>query len=168
MNHEDFQLFVDLDGVLVDFDAGVRRATGKDPAELHPKSMWPVLAKTPGFYDALEWTPDGRKLWNAVKPFGPAILTGLPLGKWAERQKRSWCLRELGQNVPVVTGLARHKAELAAEWLEVNGLADKVPVLIDDRLKIREDWESAGGRFILHLNTESSLEALGNLGFPID
>lgn len=162
-----FHLFVDLDGVLVDFNTGVRRVTGKDPTELTPKSMWPILAKSSGFYDRLDWMADGRELWEAVQPFKPTILTGLPLGKWAEPQKRSWCSRELGEDIPVITGLARRKAELAVDWLEKNGLEEKIPVLIDDRLKIKENWESVGGRFILHLDTPTSLIALEELGFPI-
>ena len=165
--HERYQLFVDLDGVLVDFDDGVRRITGREPAELSPRAMWPILARTRGFYDGLGWTKDGRTLWKAVRGFSPAVLTGLPLGKWAEPQKRSWCARELGAEVPVITGLSRHKADLAAAWLDGAGLAGRIPVLIDDRLKLQEPWESAGGRFILHLDAASSLAALGELGFPV-
>ena len=167
MNPDRYQLFVDLDGVLADFDAGVRRATGSDPSEWHPRVMWPLLARTPGFYDSLDWTADGRLLWDAVRGFGPVILTGLPLGKWAEPQKRSWCSRELGEDVPVITGLSRHKAELAAAWLYGNGLGEKTPVLVDDRLKQKEDWEAAGGRFVLHLDAPSSITALTELGFPM-
>jgi len=160
-----YQLFVDLDGVLADFEKGVRRITGKEPAELHPRQMWPVIAGTKGFYEHLEWMKDGKELWGAVFGFKPVILTGLPMGKWAEPQKRSWCERELGADIPVITGMSRHKAELAVSWLEENGLGDKIPVLIDDRLNLQEPWESAGGIFILHLNTEGSLKELQKLGF---
>lgn len=162
----DYQLFLDLDGVLVDFDAGVRLAVGKDPAELHPSQMWPVLAKTPGFYDRLSWMADGRELWNAVAHLEPTILTGLPMGKWAEPQKRNWCSRELGNEVPVITGLSRHKAEMALAWLDDNGRRERIPVLVDDRLRLAESWQAMGGRFILHLNAQSSISALQDLGFP--
>lgn len=167
MNHSDYQLFVDLDGVLVDFDSGVRHATGKDPAELTPRQMWPVLARTTGFYDSLSWMSDGRELWEALRTYSPAILTGLPMGKWAEPQKRSWCSRELGDEIPVITGMSRKKAELALEWLEKQNEERRTPVLIDDRLKIKESWETAGGIFVLHLDAETSLEALRGLSFPV-
>ncbi len=158
-----YQLFVDLDGVLVDFDKGVRRATGKEPSELRPQNMWPAIAGTKGFYDRLGWMPDGRELWSAVKDLNPVILTGLPMGKWAEPQKRSWCERELGPKIPVITGMSRDKAELALTWLEENGMPDKTPILIDDRLKIKELWEAAGGIFILHLDAAGSIEALNTV-----
>jgi hypothetical protein len=89
------------------------------------------------------------------------------MGKWAEPQKRSWCERELGADIPVVTGMSRNKAQLALSWLEENGLSGKIPVLIDDRLKLQEPWNAAGGIFILHLNTDDSLEKLRELGFPV-
>lgn len=167
MRMEGYQLFVDLDGVLADFDEGVRRITGKDPAELHPRRMWPAIAKTRGFYDSLNWMSDGRVLWDAVQDFDPVILTGLPMGKWAEPQKRSWCERELGPEIPVVTGMSRKKAELAAQWMEENGLGGRIPVLVDDRLKMKEAWEASGGHFILHLDAPGSIKELKALGYPI-
>lgn len=162
-----FQLFVDLDGVLADFDAGVKRAAGLLPGELHASRMWPILAKTPGFYDKLPWMSDGRELWAALRNFSPAILTGLPSGKWAEAQKRSWCARELGPSVPVITGLSREKTELAYSWMEEHDITNKVPVLVDDRLKLKERWEDYGGIFIYHLNAQSSLADLKELGYPV-
>lgn len=167
MSIDKYQLFVDLDGVLADFDEGVRRITGKEPAELHPRSMWPAIAKTKGFYDGLNWMSDGRDLWAAVKDYNPAILTGLPMGKWAEPQKRSWCKRELGPDIPVITGMSRRKAELAAQWMEDEGLGDRKPVLVDDRLKMKEAWEAAGGLFVLHLNASGSIRELADLGYPL-
>jgi len=162
-----FQLFVDLDGVLADFEKGVRLITGKEPSELHPRSMWPAIARSRDFYNHLEWMPDGKNLWQAVKSFHPVILTGLPMGKWAEPQKRSWCERELGKEIPVITGMSRHKTELALQWMEENGFSEKRPILIDDRLKLKEPWKAAGGQFILHLNSAESIGELKNMGFPI-
>ena len=160
----DYQLFIDLDGVLVDFDGGVTRAAGRPPSELRPSEMWPVLARTPGFYARLDWLEGGRDLWEAVRPFGPAVLTGLPMGKWAEPQKREWCGRELGADVPVITGFARDKPALAAAWMEERGLAGRRPLLVDDRLKTQEPWEDAGGVFVLHLDAGRTLGALRDLG----
>ncbi len=162
-----YQLFVDLDGVLADFNLGVRRAAGREPAELQPRRMWPLLARTPGFYARLEWMSDGPELWNALRPFAPVILTGMPMGQWAEPQKRQWCREKLGGHIPVLTGLSRHKPELARQWLEEQQQTGKIPLLIDDRLKQKEPWEDAGGVFILHLETESSLQALRELGFTL-
>jgi len=150
------ELFVDLDGVLADFDAGVKRATGSYPDELPPRRMWPQLARADGFYEHLDWMPDGRRLWDAVEPLRPTILTGLPLGRWAEPQKRAWCARELGEEVPVITCMSRDKAARAREAVPDG----RTPVLVDDRERLRESWERMGGIFVHHTDAESTLRAL--------
>jgi len=149
-------LFVDMDGVLVNFDAGVHSVTGRLPSELGPRAMWPRLARTPGFYDNLDWLADGRELWAQVGALQPTILTGLPLGKWAEPQKRAWCTRELGPDVPVITCMSRDKHSRAREAAP----AEAVPVLIDDRDSLREKFEAAGGVFIHYTGTESAMAQL--------
>jgi hypothetical protein len=159
-----YQLFIDLDGVLVDFDNGVRRITGRHPSEMEPRSMWPILAKSKGFYDRLDWLDGGRVLWEAVKDTGPAILTGLPLGRWADPQKRSWCRRELGPDIPVISGMSRDKPRLASQWLEDEERTHLQPVLVDDRLKIKEPWEAEGGIFVLHLDIQRTLAELKEVG----
>jgi len=154
-----YKLFIDLDGVLADFEKGVLEATGKEIGELSPKRMWPILAKTPGFYAKLKWMADGKELWDYVKDYNPTILTGLPLGQWAESQKRQWCNRELGKDVPVICCMTRNKASAAMEITS----GDEIPLLVDDRLKTKEPWEDMGGIFIFHRNSSSSIEELRNL-----
>ncbi|MFW5683966.1 MAG: hypothetical protein ACOC1I_03870 [Spirochaetota bacterium] len=154
-----YKIFVDLDGVLVDFEAGVKDVTGHRPDSLSARVMWGRLARTPGFYEHLDWTPDGRRLWRAVRPLDPVILTGLPLGSWAEPQKRAWCARELGADVPVITCMSRNKARRAREATP----AEARPVLVDDREWLRESWEAMGGLFVHHTSAARSIEALESL-----
>jgi hypothetical protein len=154
-----YKLYLDLDGVLVNFEKGVLMATGQEVGELSPRRMWPILAKTPGYYANLEWMPDGRELWEFSQNFSPTILTGLPLGKWAEPQKRKWCQRELGKNIPVICCMTRDKAKMAFEDCE-DGLT---PILVDDRLKTQESWEEMGGIFIFHTSAKNSITRLKEL-----
>lgn len=154
-----YQLFVDLDGVLVDFSSGVERITGEQPSQLAPRKMWPQLARTPGFYEHLEWTEDGPVLWDAVKDLDPIILTGLPLGRWAEPQKRAWCARELGPDVPVITCMSRNKAIRARETTPEG----QTPVLVDDRNWLRESWEKMGGVFVHHTDAATSIREIETL-----
>ncbi|CAM9945870.1 unnamed protein product [Ascophyllum nodosum] len=102
-------IFCDLDGVLVDFDKGVRRVMGTSPDQLKRSDMWRGLAKAKKFYAKLDWMPDGRELWNGIVDLHPTILTGLPMGNWAEPQKREWCKKELGGDVFVITCMSRDK-----------------------------------------------------------
>ncbi len=156
-----YVLFVDLDGVLVDFDAGVQKLFGKPPSALDPRKMWSSLARTAGFYEFLPWMPEGRALWEILAVYQPCILTGVPRGSWAAPQKKAWCRRELGADVPVITCLSREKAKFGRQYAQ----DENIPVLIDDREKLRDAWEEMGGIFVHHVHNEGSLQILADIDF---
>ena len=159
-----YQLFLDLDGVLVDFEMGVLKTTGRLPMQLQLSKMWTRLERTPSFFEHLPWTHDGQNLWTSTQHLQPFILTGLPRGEWAAAQKRAWCKRELGVNVPVLTCPSKDKADIA--WRHL--LAHQTPVLIDDRTKHQTRWEQSGGVFIHHTSAASSIAALYALNILSD
>ncbi|HEY0835051.1 MAG TPA: hypothetical protein VGE72_14190 [Azospirillum sp.] len=149
------KLFLDLDGVLADFDLGVKAVTGKRPEELPMKVMWRELSRHPDFFGTLDFMHDAQELWAYCAPHEPTILTGLPLGSWAPEQKRRWVAHMLGPHVRVITCMARDKHRYAGPG----------HVLVDDREKARDPWVAAGGAFILHTSAKSSIAALKALGF---
>ncbi|MBP2227376.1 hypothetical protein J2847_000656 [Azospirillum agricola] len=148
-------LFLDLDGVLADFDRGVVAATGKRPEQLPMKEMWRALSRHPDFFGTLEFMHDAQELWAFCAPHRPTILTGLPLGSWAPAQKTRWVARMLGADVPVITCMARDKPRHGGPGT----------VLVDDRERAQEPWEAAGGAFILHRSAAESIAMLSKLGF---
>nr|WP_209988844.1 hypothetical protein [Azospirillum picis] len=148
-------MFLDLDGVLADFDRGVVATTGKRPEQLAMKDMWRALSRHDDFFGTLEFMHDAQELWAFCAPHRPTILTGLPLGSWAPEQKKRWVARMLGAHVPVITCMARDKARYATPG----------SVLVDDREKARAPWEAAGGHFILHRSAAGSIAELVALGF---
>lgn len=148
-------LYVDLDGVLADFDRGVLELCGLPPrhVDLSIRQMWRALAKAPDFFGSLELMPDAMTLWERCLPLAPTILTGLPHGGWAEPQKRAWCARVLGPEVPVITCMSRDKPQWSAPG----------HVLIDDRISAQDPWEAEGGTFVLHTSVETTLLELERL-----
>ena len=159
-----YRLFLDLDGVLAHFDQGIYRITGSFPHQITVRELWKAASKADGFFTHLPWMPDGRVLWEATCGLSPTILTGLPLGNWAEPQKRAWCTRELGPDVPVITCMARDKIKHAKAILKKG----EIPVLVDDRPKHRPLWHDGGGIFIHHTSVQNSLKALEDLGFLLN
>jgi len=94
---KDYHILCDLDGVLADFNAGVEQLCGKRPHELTPRVLWKkIFGRRKAFFEHLPWTHDGERLWQAIRPLRPDILTGVPRGKAAQDQKYAWCKRELG------------------------------------------------------------------------
>ena len=163
-------LFLDLDGVIVDFDAGVI-AAGIEPAPFNAPgrsrgAMWKALARVPAFFSRLPWMAGGAELWRLAEPHAPTIVTGLPLGEWAAPQKRVWCTRELGAHVRVITCMARQKAHFAGEVVAgVPGSHLGGAVLVDDNADARDPWEAAGGLFIHHTDIAKTLRELRTIGF---
>lgn len=149
------KLFLDLDGVLADFDRGVEAVTGRRPHELAPSQMWPALARHKEFYATLAMMVDAHELWAFCRPYNPVILTGLPRGDWAEPQKRRWVANMLGADVEVITTMSRDKHKFASPGA----------VLVDDRRKLKEAWEAAGGVFVHHVDAARSIAAFKRLGF---
>ena len=140
---KNFFVFMDLDGVLVNFEKGVVEACGgKLPTELDSGDMWTMIGDTKDFYTNLEWHDDGKKLWEWFKSYKPVVITGLPLGTWAEPQKREWCRKNLGDDVEVICCLSEDKQNFIRDGYK--------SLLIDDRLSNCEAWKAAGGSAIHH------------------
>jgi hypothetical protein len=144
------KLFLDLDGVLADFDRGIVALTGRRPDEQPLRAMWRAVARAPDFFAELAFTRDGEALWAFCRPLRPTILTGLPIGDWAAPQKRRWVAAKLGADVPVITCMSRDKPRYAAPG----------HVLVDDRVSAREGWERRGGVFVHHRSARQTIAAL--------
>lgn len=152
----DPRLFLDCDGVLADFDAGVEKLLGmsaRDFERRHSRgAFWGRLAKAPDFYARLPLMSDANALFEAVKHLHPTILTGLPLGKWAAPQKVAWA-EEHFPGTPVITCMARDK----------HRFMDPGDVLVDDHENHRAAYEAHGVHFIHHKNARDSLRQLAEI-----
>jgi hypothetical protein len=166
-----FVLFCDLDGVLADFDSGVIKMTGRHPDAMAKAQMWRAVAgcgERNGFFGSLDWMADGQHLWDAIKHAGPTILTGCPMSDRdkAAKQKRGWCARHLGPEIPVITCMSSDKRNFI---VKSGQRTPKLPwvapysILIDDRRRNGKSWEAAGGLFVMHRNTAETLSALRDL-----
>jgi 5'(3')-deoxyribonucleotidase len=152
------RLFLDADGVLADFDRGVRELLKLRPKEFIAKhgrgTFWKRLANAENFYGVLPEMPDAQLLFEAVKHLKPTILTGLPLGSWAAPQKVEWAAEHF-PGVPIITCMAADKHQHM----------HRGDVLVDDREKHRAAYEEAGVVFVHHKNAEDSLRQLAKI-FP--
>lgn len=153
------QIWLDCDGVLADMDEKILSLFGMSNAEevLGKGTFWRMVAAHPGFYANLKVMPGAYKLVRGAKALcheyglpGPRILTGLPLGDWAEPQKQAWRLKNF-PDLNMKACMAKDKC------LHKNSAID---ILIDDRLQYATKWEESGGIFIHHTDVDRSLYLL--------
>lgn len=154
-------LFIDLDGVLADFDKSAAGQMGTDNISKYEfvwgtKKFWDKINEDPEFFANLDPMSDYWELWGAVAPLDPTILTALPKtdAYRVEQQKRQWVADYIGDSVPVICCLTKDKPNFCLPG----------DVLIDDRAINREAWLAAGGTYIIHTSAARSIAALEALG----
>lgn len=147
------QLFIDMDGVVADFDAfylekfGVRLDRDSD---VDPPGMWDNIKSIGTFYLDLPPMKDCHELWRGAKLLHPkpVFITGVPYSVMdAEAHKREWLKRHIGEDAEIVCCRSRDK--------RLHGKPGDI--LIDDWFKYRHLWEEMGGVFILHSSAADSL-----------
>lgn len=151
------QLFLDCDGVLADFDRAAKKLFGMPPRqaeeELGSQEFWARIHRQKTFYRNLPLKPDARLLFDTIADLHPIILTGCPIGGWAEPQKVDWAAEHF-PGTEIVTCMSREK------YLHMQ----PGDVLVDDYLKYRDLWQEAGGIFIHHTSAKSTIAALKRVG----
>ena len=161
------KIYFDMDGVLADFDRGVREMCGMETLDQGTRSpaqddlMWEAIRKIDHFYDKLELMPGAKEMFDAV--FGAygdrcEILTGIPKEKrgiiTAAEDKINWMKRILSDQIKV------NICYRAEKILKCTG---PETILIDDLKKNIDEWQAAGGTGILHVNVEETMKELKKL-----
>lgn len=155
------RLFLDMDGVLADFDAGANAALGTENSYkwewiYGTKAFWERLFANPNFFGDLPPMPDALHLYGNVRHLRPIVLTALPKSDAGavDTQKRAWIEKYLGPDVEVITCLTHEKP----------GYCEPGDVLVDDRAVNRDAWVDRGGHYVQHVSAVDTLSQLSSLG----
>lgn len=151
-------LYVDMDGVLVDFDGFIKRQFGKNFKELNNDWVWNELAKYKDLYAILDPTIDAFELWDAINHLNPQILTAVPSKIEMQRaplDKIEWVKKYLGKNVEVKFGPYSIDKQ---KWCKPGD------VLIDDNYLNVSQWNDKGGIGILHSVADNTIKQLKSKG----
>ncbi len=150
------KIYFDMDGVLADFNRGVRELCHFEPVDQNSKEsseekdneMWSKVREVEHFYDKLEPMPGAIEMFNEIRKKNGnicEILTGIPRPRRgiadAAEDKKKWIRRYLGEDI--VVNIV-YRAE------KINFCQGKEYVLIDDLKKNIKEWEAAGGTGILY------------------
>lgn len=150
------EIFLDLDGVMFDFDGGVKRITGKFPHELDKREMWKRINSTRDFFFNLDLLPRAMEMYRYIKTLEMThdvktrILTGLPSMTGSADQKRRAVAQYIDQDLEVIVLPSKNKV------LHAKPNA----ILIDDREEMTSPWSRQGGFAILHRSVDETIEIL--------
>lgn len=152
-------IFLDLDGVLANFDKAAGQIVGGDHYRYTfiygDPVLWVRLHSDPNFFLNMEMMPGAKLLLKSIgQPF--KVLTALPKTNSAEvdRQKRAWVAAHVCPNAPVITCFSKDKPDYCQPG----------DILIDDRAINMAEWVAKGGRFILHESVMGTIARLEELG----
>jgi len=143
-------LYLDLDGVLADFDSHAENlvtASGEDVRS--ERDWWRILKQDNHFFLNLDPMPYAMAIWKAARSVthDVQILTALPKENTfpnAMNDKSAWVARHFGKNVKVNFGpYSKDK------WRH----ARPGDILVDDRLSNIQEWKNlAKCPAILHIH----------------
>jgi 5'(3')-deoxyribonucleotidase len=155
------KLYVDMDGVLSDFDAAFRSINGSSSDRVKFRK---AVMENKIFRD-LNFMPDTEQLLNhlkTLKDIDIEILTSVGtydpfVGQEVKNQKTKW-LKE--RNINYKPNFVRSKAEKATYALNTS-MSYKFPnILIDDSTGCIDPFNAAGGRGILHKTAAETITLL--------
>lgn len=181
--HQSVAVYLDLDGVLADYEAKVR-AMGFDCRGLNVPSNRLAAEDRErkariqdaiifsDFYRRLPLLADAEQLYMAVAPLKPVILTAAPRFGFSDDQsdafrhaalmKRIWCREQLGladdSRFICTTSDRKHHY--------IGRMPGSLQVLIDDRHDNVERWRASGGIAVLHTSAAESISAFNKILGP--
>lgn len=150
------KLFVDMDGVLADFDRHLYETFGYWPGDKHDKFMWKDILGSKSFFRYIPPFYNAKRFIDLIEYLDrgkPYILTACPHSDYPDiaKQKIEWIKEHIGDYhvLPVIGG--RNKG------LFLDRPRD---ILIDDMEKNTLAWQEYGGRGILHKDYNTTFEQL--------
>ena len=154
----DYKIYLDMDGVLVDFDQQFKDLTGMMPREFEAKhgstGFWEAIDKAGvGFWRGMSWMPGGEALYNRASQFDHELLSSPSRSELSKIGKRLW-RRDKTPNT---------KLTLSRSYLKKNYAAPN-HILIDDREDNIQQWRDAGGIGILYTSANQVNAELDKLG----
>ena len=163
-DEDEYEIFVDMDGVVADFNKRFFDIADMLPSEFEEKygkdKFWDLINDNKKeFWVEIPMMWDARSLIDYVKKYPYKMLTAPSSKKDSLIGKTIWLRMHtnklFGGNRPeVIFRAAKNKQEFSG----------KNKILIDDRAKTIDQWNAKGGIGILHTSAENTIKQLKKLG----
>jgi 5'-nucleotidase len=148
------RLYLDLDGVMADFDKFFVQEFGIESNKLDDPIMWKWINSHGNFFRNLPLCEGAFEFFEKVKHLNPTILTACPKTNYtvAAIQKRQWVYEHLSKDITVIPMLG---GKNKAMFMHSPG-----DVLIDDFEKNCIPWREHDGIAIQHKDFSTTLNAI--------
>jgi len=162
-----FKVYLDMDGVIADFDQRFRDLSGMEPRDFEnkygKKAFWNLIDEENKikFWVGIPTMPGASDLVDAVKNYNYELLTSPSAKKQSYLGKILWVRNHIGSVFPSKPRINFKKAK---EKHLVKPQLTKTDILIDDREDTIGRWNAAGGTGIVYKNISQVLNDLGKLG----
>ena len=169
LNEEEseYKVYLDMDGVLADFDQRFRDLSGMEPRDFEnkygKKAFWNLIDEENKikFWVGIPVMPGAADLVDAVKDYDYELLTSPSAKKQSYLGKILWVRNNTGNVFPSKPRINFKKAK---EKHLVKPQLAKTDILIDDREDTIGRWNAAGGTGIVYKNIGQVLNDLKKLG----
>ena len=166
-DESEYKVYLDMDGVLADFDQRFRDLSGMEPSEFENKygrkAFWDLIDEEHKikFWVGIKPMDGASALVDAVKDYDYELLTSPSAKKQSYLGKILWVKNHTGDVFPSKPRINFKKAK---EKHLVKPQLAKTDILIDDREDTIGRWNTAGGTGIVYKSIGQILNDLKKLG----
>ena len=150
------RLYIDLDGVMADFDKYFFQEYGVESNKLDDPTLWKWINSHGNFFLNLPLCEGAIEFFKRVEHLNPTILTACPKSNYttAAMQKRQWVYKNLSKDITVIPMMGGKN-----KCLFMHSPGD---ILIDDFEKNCIPWREHGGIAIHHKNFADTNKQIAN------
>ena len=148
------QIFLDLDGVMADFEGHFESLFGVAHNSMSDKEMWEKINSEQHYFLDLPLMDGATDFFKSIEKYNPIILTSCPRTNYirAALQKKEWVKNHLSKDLLVLPMLGGKNKAL---FMKKDG-----DILIDDMKKNCDSWSEHNGYAIQHTNFEQTTKEL--------
>ena len=167
-DEQDYKIYLDMDGVVADFEQRFRDLSGMGPRDFEAKygknAFWDFIDEGDNkikFWVGIPPMEGASQLVNYVSKHDYVMLTAPSIKKQSRLGKALWIRNHTGDIFPskptVIFKAAKEKHKVKPSLTEKD-------ILIDDKASTIDNWNAAGGTGILYTSANQAISELKKLG----
>lgn len=148
------RVFLDLDGVMADFDAHFPATFNLSHKGMADDEMWGIINAHDSYFRDMPPMAGAIEFFKLIEDIDPIVLTACPKSNYhhVARQKREWVREHLSRDILVLPTWGG-----ATKPLFMHAPGD---ILIDDFERNTKLWTKEGGKAILHTDFKETFRLL--------